>query len=178
MTQLQPIAVIFTLPESSLTGLADRMGQGAVSVAALVQNSTRALDRGSISLIDNQIDPTTGTIRVKAIFPNAAQRLWPGEFVTARVHLDTRHAALTIPAAALQRGPNGMFAFVVKPDSTVEARPLKVSGNTEDIVVVDSGLEPGERVAVSNIYRLQPGLRVRVNDAAPAQVASSADPKP
>jgi len=127
-----------------------------------------------VQLIDNQIDQTTGTIRVKAIFKNQTQRLWPGEFVNARVLLGMQHNVITIPPAALQRGPNGTFAFVVKPDSTVEVRPLKVSGNTEETVVVDSGLEPGERVAVSNLYRLQPGVRVHVNDTAPAQVASSA----
>jgi multidrug efflux system membrane fusion protein len=129
-----------------------------------------------VSLIDNEIDQTTGTIRVKAIFPNAEQRLWPGEFVNARVHLRTVHNAITIPPAALQRGPDGPFAYVVKADSTVDTRLLRVSGNTEETVVVESGLEPGERVAVSNLYRLQPGVRVRVNDTGPARVARSAEP--
>jgi membrane fusion protein, multidrug efflux system len=174
ITQVEPIAVIFTLPESSLDRLGEAMSGGKVSVAALSQDARKELDQGDVQLIDNQIDQTTGTIRVKAIFKNKAERLWPGEFVTARVLLGMQHNAVTIPAAALQRGPNGMFAFVVKSDSTVEARPLKVSGNTEETVVVDSGLAPGERVVVSNIYHLQPGIRVRVNDTTPAQVASSA----
>jgi membrane fusion protein, multidrug efflux system len=173
ITQVQPIAVIFTLPESTLDRLGDAMHTSKVSVTALSQDGRKELDQGAVQLIDNQIDQMTGTIRVKAIFKNQTQRLWPGEFVTARVLLGMQHNAVTIPPAALQRGPNGMFAFVVKPDSTVEARPLKVSGNTEETVVVESGLEPGERVAVSNIYRLQSGIRVHVN-AAPAQVASSA----
>jgi multidrug efflux system membrane fusion protein len=175
MTQVQPIAVIFTLPEASLGELSEAMRAASVEVAALSQDTGKELDRGAVSLIDNQIDQTTGTIRVKAIFPNAEQRLWPGEFVNARVHLRTVHNAVTIPAAALQRGPNGPFAYVVKSDSTVDTRLLKVSGNSEETVVVESGLEPGERVAVSNIYRLQPGMRVRVNDA-PARVARSAEP--
>jgi membrane fusion protein, multidrug efflux system len=173
VTQVEPIAVIFTLPESALDRLGEAMAAGKVPVAALSQDSRKELDQGEVQLIDNQIDQTTGTIRIKAIFKNKAQRLWPGEFVNARVLLGMQHNAITIPPAALQRGPNGMFAFVVKPDSTVEARPLKVSGNTEETVVIESGLEPGERVAVSNIYRLQSGIRVRINDAAP-QVASSA----
>ena len=174
ITQVQPIAVIFTLPEGSLDRLGEAMSAGKVSVAALSQDGRKELDQGTVQLIDNQIDQTTGTIRVKAIFKNQTQRLWPGEFVNARVLLGMQHNVITIPPAALQRGPNGTFAFVVKPDSTVEVRPLKVSGNTEETVVVDSGLEPGERVAVSNLYRLQPGVRVHVNDTAPAQVASSA----
>jgi multidrug efflux system membrane fusion protein len=173
MTQVQPIAVIFTLPEASLSDLSDAMHAGSVGVAAISQDAGKQLDSGSVSLIDNQIDQTTGTIRVKAIFPNAEQRLWPGEFVNARVHLRTMHNAVTIPPAALQRGPNGPFAYVVKPDSTIDARLLTVTGNTEETVVVESGLAPGERVAVSNLYRLQPGVRVRVNDAARARVASA-----
>jgi membrane fusion protein, multidrug efflux system len=176
MTQLQPIAVIFTLPEASLEDLSDAMHAGAVNVAAVSQGAGRELDRGTVSLIDNQIDQTTGTIRVKAIFPNAGQRLWPGQFVNARVHLRTMRNAVTIPPAALQRGPNGPFVFVVKSDSTIDTRLVKVSGNTEETVVIESGLEPGERVAVSNIYRLQPGIRVRVSDTAPARVARSAEP--
>jgi len=176
MTQLQPIAVIFTLPEASLEELSDAMRAGPVSVAALSQGAGKELDRGTVSLIDNQIDQTTGTIRVKAIFPNPSQRLWPGQFVNARVHLRTVHNAVTIPPAALQRGPNGPFVYVVKSDSTVDMRSVTVSGNTEQTVLVESGLEAGERVAVSNIYRLQPGIRVRVSEAAPARVASSAGP--
>jgi multidrug efflux system membrane fusion protein len=176
MTQVQPIAVIFTLPEASLGELSEVMRAGSVEVAALSQDAGKELDRGAVSLIDNEIDQTTGTIRVKAIFPNAEQRLWPGEFVNARVHLRTVHNAITIPPAALQRGPDGPFAYVVKADSTVDTRLLRVSGNTEETVVVESGLEPGERVAVSNLYRLQPGVRVRVNDTGPARVARSAEP--
>ena len=176
MTQVQPIAVIFTLPEASLGELSEALHAGPVDVAALSQDAGKELDSGSVSLIDNQIDQTTGTIRVKAIFPNAEQRLWPGEFVNARVHLRTVHNVITIPPAALQRGPNGPFAYVVKPDSTVDARLLKVSGNAEETVVVESGLAAGERVAVSNLYRLQPGIRVHVNETGPARVARSAAP--
>jgi multidrug efflux system membrane fusion protein len=173
MTQVQPIAVILTLPEASLGELSEAMRAGSVGVAAISQDAGKELDQGAVSLIDNQIDQTTGTIRVKAIFPNAEQRLWPGEFVNARVHLRTMHNAVTIPPAALQRGPNGPFAYVVKSDSTIDTRLLKVSGNAEETVVVESGLKPGERVAVSNLYRLQPGVRVHVNDTARARVASA-----
>jgi multidrug efflux system membrane fusion protein len=114
-------------------------------------------------LLDNQIDQTTGTIRVKATFPNARLRLWPGEFVSARVLVNMHKQALTIPAAALQRGPDGMFAYVVQSDSTVGMRPLKVTLLDENTVIVDSGLSAGERVVTSNLYRLEPGTAVRIN---------------
>jgi multidrug efflux system membrane fusion protein len=165
MTQLQPIAVIFTLPEDALPTLADALGGGTVSIAALTREGRNELDRGTVSLIDNQIDQTTGTIRVKATFPNLKQRLWPGEFVTARVLVSTQKNVLTIPAAALQRGPDGVFAYVVRADSTVEPRTLKISNESTDLVIVEGGLAPGERVVTSNQYRLQPGARVRINAA-------------
>jgi multidrug efflux system membrane fusion protein len=164
MTQVQPISLIFTLPENTVATLAEALARGSVPVVALAREGSRELDRGTIMLIDNQIDQTTGTIRVKANFPNAAQRLWPGEFVTARVLVGTERNALTIPATALQRGPNGAFAYVVKADSTVEARPITVTEH-QDIVIVSRGLADGEHVVTSNLYRLQPGARVRVNEA-------------
>jgi len=166
MTQLQPIAVIFTLPERSLTEMAQAMARGTVSVSAIGPNGHTELDHGTAQLIDNQIDQTTGTIRVKAVFPNDRQLLWPGEFVTARVLARTQRQAITIPATALQRGPEGVFAYVIRRDLTVEPRPLSIGPETGGSVVVDAGLEPGEQVVVSNQYRLQPGAHVRVNGAA------------
>jgi membrane fusion protein, multidrug efflux system len=168
MTQVQPISLIFTLPESTLATLAEALANGAVPVTALAREGGKELDRGTVMLIDNQIDQTTGTIRVKANFANAAQRLWPGEFVTARVLVRTEKNALTIPATALQRGPDGAFAYVVKADSTVEARPITVTEQGDDVVIVNRGLKDGEHVVTSNLYRLEPGARVRVNGAAVA----------
>src|SRR6185369_11044979 len=112
--------------------------------------------------VDNQIDPTTGTARLKATFPNANRKLWPGEFVNARVLVRTEQGALTIPAAALQRGADGPFTYVVKPDSTVEVRKLQTEGESGDVAVVRSGLADGERVVTSNQFRLQGGTRVKV----------------
>jgi membrane fusion protein, multidrug efflux system len=165
MTQIQPISVMFTLPEDAVAQMTEALAGGPTSVVALARDDGTVLDTGTVALLDNQIDQTSGTIRVKATFPNPHQLLWPGEFVTARVLVKMHKQALTIPAAALQRGPDGMFAFVIQANSTVEVRPLKVTLVDENTVIVDSGLNAGERVVTSNLYRLQPGTPVRVNTA-------------
>ncbi len=169
MTQIQPISVVFTLPEDDVPRMTGALARGPVRVVALARDNGTVLDEGTVALLDNQIDQTTGTIRVKATFPNIHQRLWPGEFVTARVLVQMHEQALTIPAAALQRGPDGMFAYVIEPDSTVSVRALKVTLLDENTVIVDSGLAAGERVVTSNLYRLQPGARVRLNGAGGGQ---------
>ena len=174
LTQVQPIAVIFTLPEESLLAVSNALGAGPVEVTAMSRDEKTELDRGTVALIDNQIDQTTGTVRLKATFPNAHNTLWPGEFVNAKVLVSTQKNALTIPSAALLRGANGMFAYVVKSDSTVEARSLTVGVDDGSVSVVDSGLKDGERVVTSNQYRLQPGAHVRINDRASAQDAPAA----
>jgi multidrug efflux system membrane fusion protein len=168
MTQIQPISVMFTLPEDEVPKMTEALAHGTTSVVALARDDGTVLDSGTVALLDNQIDQTTGTIRVKATFPNPHQLLWPGEFVTARVLVNMHKQALTIPAAALQRGPDGMFAYVVQSDSTVEVRPLKVTLLDENTVIVDSGLKAGERVVTTNVYRLEPGTTVRINSAAAA----------
>ena len=161
VTQLQPISLIFTLPEDALGAINSAIGAGSVTVAALSRDGTTELDRGTVSLVDNQIDPATGTIRVKAVFPNMQSKLWPGQYVDARVLLRTDRGALTIPATAVQRGPNGMFTYVVKSDGTVEARPLTVGEESSSVYVVQDGVSDGERVVTSNQYRLQPGAHVK-----------------
>jgi membrane fusion protein, multidrug efflux system len=169
LTQMQPIAVIFTLPEDTLPEVQEAMSRGAVSVTAIARGGQKQeLDRGTLSLVDNQIDQTTATIRLKATFANPKLRLWPGEFVNARVLARTEKNVLTIPAAALQRGPDGTFAYVVQPDSTVQPRPITVGNNSENVAVVESGLKEGDRVVTSNLFRLQPGAHVRVNSLAAA----------
>lgn len=162
VTQVQPITCIFTLPEEALGGLAAALAAGPVTVVALSQDDKTELDRGTVSLIDNRIDATTGTIRVKAQFPNTGDRLWPGEFVNARVLVRTANNALVIPSAAVQHGANGLFTYVVKADSTVEMRPLKVGLEESGVYVIEQGLQSGERVVTSNQYRLVPGSTVRV----------------
>jgi membrane fusion protein, multidrug efflux system len=174
VTQVQPIACIFTLPEEALPTLNRALEAGSVSVSAISRDGRTELDRGTIALVDNQIDQSTGTIRVKATFPNLHEALWPGEFVNARVLVRTEHNALTVPSNAIQHGPNGMFTYVVKADSTVEARPLEVGHESGTLTVVTGGLKEGEQVVVSNQYRLQPGARVRSVAAAPRSSARSA----
>jgi multidrug efflux system membrane fusion protein len=161
VTQVQPISVLFTLPEQNVAAVNGALAAGPVTVAALSRDGQKELDRGTLALVDNQIDPTTGTVKLKATFPNAHNALWPGEFVNARVLVKTQRGALTIPSSALQRGANGMFAYVVKADSTVEARPIKTDGEIGDIAVVHGGLAEGDRVVTSNQFRLQPGSHVK-----------------
>ena len=165
LTKVQPITCIFTLPEQIFPQLQGALRAGPVPVVALSRSASGAsdteLDRGTVELINNQIDQASGTLQVKAVFPNANETLWPGEFVNARVLLQTLHDALTIPTAAVQRGPQGAFAYVVKADSTVEARTLQIGQHTQGRTVVTGGLRAGERVVTSNQYQLQPGALVK-----------------
>jgi membrane fusion protein, multidrug efflux system len=162
VTQIQPISVVFTLPEDVLSQVSGALASGKVQVVALSRDDKTELDRGTLALIDNQIDPATGTAKLKATFPNTTHKLWPGEFINARVLVRTEQGALTIPAAALQRGADGPFTYVVKPDSTVEVRKLQTDGESGDVAVIRSGLQDGERVVTSNQFRLQAGTHVKM----------------
>jgi multidrug efflux system membrane fusion protein len=163
VTQTQPIAVVFSLPEDTLLRVNAALAAGKVQVAALSRDDKAPLDAGTLMLVDNEIDQSTGTIRLKATFPNAQAHLWPGQFVTVRVLLAQQRNALTLPAAAIERGPSGPFAYVVKPDMTVEARPVQLSDESGDVAVISAGLSEGERVVTSNQYRLEPGAKVRIS---------------
>jgi multidrug efflux system membrane fusion protein len=177
VTQVQPISCIFTLPEEALPTINRSLEGGAsVRVTAMSRDGKTELDQGVIALVDNQIDQSTGTIRVKATFPNPHDSLWPGEFINARVLVRTERGALTVPSNAIQRGPNGMFTYVVKADSTVEARPLKVGDESGELTVVTDGLKEGEQVVLSNQYRLSPGARVHSVAAASTAAATSTLP--
>jgi len=177
VTQLQPISLIFTLPEEALLAVNAAMATGPMTVTAVSRDGKTVLDSGTVGLVDNQIDQTTGTMRLKATFPNKDNTLWPGEFVNARVLVQTRRDVLTIPSAAIQRGPKGVFAYVVKPDSTVEMRPLEIGEDTGAVAIVEKGLQDGERVTTSNQYRLLPGIRIQAAAAAPAAADNSAGSK-
>jgi membrane fusion protein, multidrug efflux system len=160
LTAIKPAWVILTLPQRDLTPVRDALAKGNVPAVAYDQDDAHELAKGTLLLIDNQIDQTTSTIRLKASFPNEAETLWPGEFVRVHLLVNTLKDAATIPAAALQRSTTGVFAWVINDDSTAENRPVVVGASTNDIVVVDKGLKPGERVVVSGQYRLRPGVKV------------------
>jgi multidrug efflux system membrane fusion protein len=173
VTQVQPIAVISTLPEEDLGAVGAALAAGPVKVTTEARNGGNELDEGTLSLIDNQIQQATGTMKLKAIFKNERNTLWPGQYVNARVLVRTDRRAVTIPSAAVQLGPNGPFTYVVKIDSTVDARPLKIGDESNGMTIVTSGLTLHERVVTTNQYRLQAGSRVRVTAAAaPAPAAS------
>jgi multidrug efflux system membrane fusion protein len=161
VTQMQPISVVFTLPEEELAAVQRALASGPVKVDTVARAGGAVLDEGTLSLIDNQIDQTTGSVRLKATFDNAHNTLWPGQYVDARVLVRTERDALTIPDAAVQLGPAGPFTYVIKRDSTVEARPLHVGESANGMTIVTAGLTQGERVVTSNQYRLQPGTHVR-----------------
>jgi len=161
VTQVQPISVIFTLPEEDLGSVGQALAAGPVKVTTLSRDRGTPLDEGSLALIDNQIDQATGTVKLKATFDNERNTLWPGQYVNARVLVRTDRNALTIPDSAVQLGPNGPFTYVVKQDSTVEVRALKIAEASGGLTVVIHGLALGERVVTSNQYRLQSGVRVR-----------------
>jgi multidrug efflux system membrane fusion protein len=180
VTQLEPISIIFSLPEEAFGQLSAALAQGAVEASALSRDDQQELDRGTVALIDNQIDQTTGTIRVKATLPNKQRHLWPGEFVNVRVLTQTQRQVLTIPASALERGPDGLFTYLVAPDSTISVAALTVGEQNGGVAVIEKGLKAGDKVVASNQYRLQPGSRIRANPAkvAASGPASQAEPAP
>lgn len=174
ITQLQPISVIFT-PAASAVGQT-RLGIGQVSapVTALGPDNITELDRGVIVLVDNQVDQTTGTLKLKASFPNLALTLWPGNFVYGRVTVDTTTNAVTIPSIAVRHGPRGDFVWVAKPDQTAAYRPVVVGQAYGGRSIVERGLAKGEQVIIEGYYRLENGTRIEVAGARPKMIAPTA----
>jgi len=160
ITQLHPIAVVFTLPEDQLQSVATRMRQGTLEVDAYSRDDQTKLATGKLLTIDNQIDQTTGTAKLKAIFDNPNNELWPNEFVNARLLLETRKDAVTAPASAILRGPEGPFTYVVDNNNTVQMQPVKLALTQGATVVVASGLQGGEKVVTDGQEKLQGGSRV------------------
>jgi multidrug efflux system membrane fusion protein len=160
VTQMHPISVVFTLPEDEVHGVAKAMGGGPLKVSVNSRDGKLHLADGVLKLIDNQIDETTGTIRLKAEFDNADGALWSGEFVMAQLLLRTDAKVLTVPSTAVQRGPNGLYVYVVKPDNTAELRPVEADRLEQAVAVISSGLDEGERVVVSGHLKVQPGAAV------------------
>jgi len=165
LTQTEPVAVVFTLPAKSLDDVRKAMSRGPVEVVVFDQDNRLQLATGTLLLVDNVIDPATATIRLKAMFANDDESLWPGAFVNARLLLENRLDTLTIPSAAIQRGPKGLFAWTVGSNDIVEMRPIEVGPTSGDLTIVSSGLNDGDRVVVAGHYKLQTGARVSVTPA-------------
>ena len=174
VTQVQPISVIFTLPEENLATVGAALAAGPVKVTTVSREAGKELDEGTLSLIDNQIEQATGSAKLKAVFKNSRNTLWPGQYVNARINVRTAHDALVIPTTAVQLGPSGPFTYVIKADSTVEARPLKIGEENEGLSIVTEGLALDEQVVTTNQYRLQAGAHVRNNAAVAASPALNA----
>jgi multidrug efflux system membrane fusion protein len=163
VTQIEPISLIFTLPETDLPKIQQHMANKTpLKVLAYSQDDKVQLDVGKVDLINNEILQTTGAVQLKAEFPNTAHRLWPGELVNARLLLDTRHNGLTVPAGAVQQGQQGFYAYVIKPDGTVESRTITVAQTSNGQALIDSGLAANEQVVVDGQYKLQPGSHVTI----------------
>jgi multidrug efflux system membrane fusion protein len=158
----QPTAVMFTLPARYLDDIRDAMARGPVTVTAYDQDNRRTLATGTLLLVDNIIDQTTSTIRLKAMFPNDDEKLWPGEFVNAHVLIDTRSNAVVVPSAAIQRGPNGLFLWTVTANHLAQPRPIEAGPTYGDLTVVASGLNGGERIVTDGQYKLQKDAPVTV----------------
>jgi membrane fusion protein, multidrug efflux system len=162
INQVSPIYVSFGIPESRLPDLKRYMAQGSLSVDAYVPNDEGLPSRGRITFVDNSVDATTGTIKVKATFPNADRHLWPGQFVNVVVNLTTDSRAIVVPSAAVQAGQQGSYVYVVKEDKTVDFRPVEVARTSGTDTVIQTGLKAGETVVTDGQLRLVPGGRVSV----------------
>jgi membrane fusion protein, multidrug efflux system len=166
ITEIRPIFVSFTLPQETLDEVHEQHNQAPLVVRAYSGDGKKQLAEGKLTLIDNMIDQTTGTIHLKARFDNEDERLWPGEFVSLRVVLSTRRGITTVPQQTVQQGPNGHYAYVIKPDNTVERRAVEVASIQDGIAVVTKGLTAGERIVVDGQFRLTEGARVNPTAAA------------
>src|SRR5882762_3205139 len=175
VTQIEPISLIFTLPETNLPQIQQQQlkTKQPLAVVAYNQDNTINLGDGALGLVNNQILQTTGSIQLKANFPNKEHRLWPGQLVNARLLVDTRHDGLTVPASVVQQGPKGPYAYVINPDHTVETRPITVAQISEGQALIDSGLAANERVVTDGQYKLQPGVHVTILTGKAAEEAKA-----
>jgi multidrug efflux system membrane fusion protein len=173
ITQLQPISALFNLPQQDLSQVNTAFEKSPLNVEAQRSDNDAVIDRGVLRVVDNQVDQTTGTVKLKAEFPNAKLQLWPGQFVNIRLLVDTLKQVVVIPTGAVQRGPNGTFVYVVKEDDTVTVRPITVQKQDETQTVISKGLEPPERVVTTGFVRLADGTKVAIGsgDAPAAQPA-------
>ncbi len=162
INQINPIYVSFTLPEQHLAEVKKYMARGKLAVEATLPDDTAPPERGTVSFVDNAVDTTTGTIRLKAVFPNASRRLWPGQFVNVALRLTERPNSVVVPSAAIQTGQSGSYVFVVKADQTVDLRPVTPGITTNGRTVIEQGVNPGETVVTDGQLRLIPGAKVTI----------------
>jgi multidrug efflux system membrane fusion protein len=167
LTLTRPAAVMFTLSARSLNDVRDALARGPVEIVAFSQDNKRELAKGSLLLIDNIVDQASATMRLKAMFPNEHDELWPGDFVNARLSLETRRDVLTVPSTAIQRGPDGIFAWVIDEKDVAHPRPITSGPSTGDRTIITSGLSEGERVVVNGQYKLRPNAKVTVTTPEP-----------
>jgi multidrug efflux system membrane fusion protein len=163
LVQAQPAAVMFTLPSRALDDIRQATDRGPIEVIAFDQDNRLPLSTGKLLMIDNAVDQATATIRLKAIFPNADDRLWPGEFVNARLLLETRSNAIVVPSTAVQRGPQGLYTWFVTPNNTAAVRQIRVGPIAGDLTIIDSGVNEGDRVVTDGQYKLQANAPVSVS---------------
>jgi membrane fusion protein, multidrug efflux system len=162
VVQLQPIYVIITVPATALAAAGVSQGLSNMPVYSYAENGRTLLDRGTVQTVNNEVDPATGTIKLKASFPNERFKLWPGSFTDCRVMVGKRHNGVTVPTAAIRHGPKGDFVWLVGPDNTAETKNVAVKQTLGDTALLDHGLQGGERVVVEGQYYLQTGSRVEV----------------
>jgi multidrug efflux system membrane fusion protein len=175
ITQIKPISVLFTVPEDNLQAIAKRLQAGAtLPVTALDRSGANTLAQGTLTTFDSQIDPTTGTIKLRAEFPNEAKTLYPNQFVNIRLLLDTHKDVVTMSTSGIQRGVPGTFVYLIKDDSTVTVRPVKLGITDGNRVEVLSGVEPGDRIVIDGADKLREGAKVIVRSEADANNAAGA----
>jgi multidrug efflux system membrane fusion protein len=178
ITQLQPITVVFTVPEDNVPEIVKRLHANAkLPATAYDRSGNTKLATGSLLTLDNQIDVTTGTLKLKAQFANADESLFPNQFVNIRLLVDALHDTTVVPTSAIQRGAPGTFVYLIKPDLTVTAQPVTLGPANGDRVSVASGLAPGDRVVVDGADRLRDGAKVDLRNSASAPAGASAAPK-
>jgi multidrug efflux system membrane fusion protein len=176
ITQLQPIAILFTLPQQQIAEVNRAFAKGSLLVEAFGADNRTVIDRGALQVVDNQVDQTTGTIRLKAEFPNRDLQLWPGQFVNVQLLIDTLREVVVVPTAAVQRGPSGTFVFVVQPDNKVAVRLVTVAQQNETQAVISTGLQADERVVTTGFARLTSGSEVTVTNAEAVPAAGTESP--
>jgi membrane fusion protein, multidrug efflux system len=177
ITQVRPISVLFNLPQQDLPQVNSAVTKGPLTVDAQRSDTDAVIDRGVLRVVDNQVDQTTGTVKLKAEFSNADLQLWPGQFVNIRLLIDTLKQVMVIPTGAVQRGPNGTFVYVAKDDNTVVMRPITVQKQDETQTVVKSGLESNERVITTGFVRLTDGSKISIASADAVTPAQGAQPR-